>query len=226
MVKATPTGLAQFGAMLSDPTRSEILCALLDGRAYTGSELARHVGVAASTVSEHMSKLLDADMVAVEAQGRHRYWRIANEDLALTLEQLGATVTTPPGPRSPSELMHRTCYDHLAGELAVTIYNDLLCGSFLAAQDDHVRLTDDGYALFAEMGVDIEAIRSSKRPKVRPCLDWTQRRHHLAGESGKQMLNVFMDKKWIRRGNHPRSIEISRVGRTELPAIFPSVSLS
>lgn len=226
MAQTTPVGLAHFGALLSDPTRSEILCALMDGRAYTGSELARHVGVAPSTVSEHMSKLLDADMVAVEAQGRHRYWRLANEELATMLEQLGATITTPPPPRSPSELAHRTCYDHLAGELAVTIYADLMERSMLAVDGDQVVLTDAGYSLFAHLGADVSAIAASKRPKVRPCLDWTQRRHHLAGEAGKQLLNVFMDNNWIRRGKHPRSIEISRVGRTEFPAAFPSVSFS
>lgn len=217
----TATSMAQLGSLLADPSRSQILCALMDGRAHTGSELSRHIGVAASTISEHLSRLLDAGMVAVEAQGRHRYYRLAGADIAELLETLGASITTPASPKAPADLRYaRTCYDHLAGELAVAIYDQLLLGGHLVEIDHHLMIEPSGLDLFAAVGVDTIAITNATRPKARSCLDWTQRRHHLAGAAGKELLIAFKANNWVRSGNRPRSIRLSETGRTEIAGNF------
>ena len=220
-VTTTSTGIARLGALLADATRAEILCALMDGRAHTGSELARHIGVARSTISEHLSKLLDAEIAVVEAQGRHRYWRLADSGIAELLENLGANATTPDDPKAPADLAHvRTCYDHLAGELAVRIYEQLVADAHLSDEDGQVIITKSGYDLFRSVGADVEAIVTAKRAKARPCLDWTQRRHHLAGAAGKELLKAFMSNNWVRPGNKPRSIRITETGRSGIAKTF------
>lgn len=217
----TSAGLARFGALIADETRSEILCALMDGRAHTGSELARHIGVASSTISEHLSKLLDAKIVAVEPQGRHRYWRLADPATAEILESLGAHATSPADPKAPSDLAHaRTCYDHLAGELAVAIYGQLLDRNHIREDDGHLVIGPSGFDLLSSVGVDIDAVRAAKRPQARPCLDWTQRRFHLAGAAGKELLVAFTGNSWVKPGNRPRSIRITDLGRTSITSAF------
>jgi DNA-binding transcriptional ArsR family regulator len=220
-VTTTSAGIARLGALLADETRAEILCALMDGRAHTGSELSRHIGVAPSTISEHLSKLLDADIAAVEAQGRHRYWRLADPSIAEILENLGANATTPDNPKVPADLAHaRTCYDHLAGELAVMIYEQLIAEGHLSDENGQLIIGQTGYDLLDAIGADVEAITTAKRAKARPCLDWTQRRHHLAGAAGKELLKAFTNNNWIKPGNKPRSIRITETGRTEIAETF------
>lgn len=220
-ITTTSAGIARFGSLLADETRAEILCALMDGRAHTGSELARHIGVAASTMSQHLSKLLDADVVAVEAQGRHRYWRLADRGVAELLETLGANATSPAPPKVPADLAHaRTCYDHLAGQLAVAIYQQLLADNHLSEDDEHLIVTPSGFDLFAEVGADTDAMKAANRRTARACLDWTQRRHHLAGAAGKELLTAFTNAGWMNPGNRPRSIRITRAGRQNIVRLF------
>lgn len=217
----TSSGIARLGALLADETRAEILCALMDGRAHTGSELSRHIGVAPSTISEHLSKLLDADIAAVEAQGRHRYWRLADPSVAELLETLGANATTPNDPKVPADLAHaRTCYDHLAGELAVAIYQQLIANNHLSINDGQLTINPTGFDVFSAIGADVAAIRSATRIRARPCLDWTQRRHHLAGTAGKELLRALLANKWIKPGNRPRSIRVTETGRTNIIKSF------
>ncbi len=214
----TSAGLARLGALLADETRAEVLCALMDGRAHTGSELARHIGVAASTMSEHLSRLLDSDIVTVEAQGRHRYWRLANPGIAELLETLGANATTPTDPKAPADLTHaRTCYDHLAGELAVNIYDQLLADEHLRLDSDRLDVTTSGYQLLDTIGADVGSIKNATRSKARPCLDWTQRRHHLAGAAGMALLDALTANGWAKPGRRPRTIRITETGRAEIP---------
>ena len=220
-ISTTSTGIARLGALLADESRAEILCALMDGRAHTGSELSRHVGIAASTTSEHLSRLLDADIVTVEAQGRHRYWRLADPRVAELLETLGANATHPADPRAPADLAHaRTCYDHLAGQLAVAIYEQLRADRHLVDVDGHLSISRSGYDLLAAVGADTDAIRSAKRVTARPCLDWTQRRHHLAGAAGQALLAACTANGWIQPGNRPRSMRVTEAGRTQIARAF------
>jgi len=213
--------IARLGSLLADETRAEILCSLMDGRAHTGSELARHIGVAASTVSEHLSRLFDSGIVTVEPQGRHRYWRLADAEVARLLEGLGA-LTRPLGPpRAPAELVHaRTCYDHLAGELAVAIYDQLVADQHLSSADGHLTINPSGDELLISIGADPDATRDTKRPRARACLDWTQRRHHLAGTAGTALLAAMIDNGWIKRGRTPRSVRITERGRAEIGNAF------
>ena len=213
-----PSRLVQIGAVLADETRAEILTALMDGRGRTSGELARFAGVAASTGSEHLSKLLDAGLVAVEAQGRHRYFRIANDEVATMLESLGAAAPVDAfRSRAPAALTYaRSCYDHLAGELAVLIYDRLVSDGHLDRVDDHLRISASGTVLLTGLGIDTTILRSKGRPLVRSCLDWTQRRNHLAGATGAALLGVFLERGWVTRGTQPRSIRLTRRGRTAL----------
>jgi DNA-binding transcriptional ArsR family regulator len=215
--------LSVIGSALADDTRAEILTLLMDGRAHTGSELARHVGMARSTTSEHLSKLLDAGLVAVEPQGRHRYFRLASRDVAQLLEALGATPTptAAPRPSTPAALAFaRTCYDHLAGELAVQLYDHLVARAHVHEDGDRLALTPSGLELFETIGVDTQAMRSSKRPQVRRCLDWTERRHHLAGAAGAALLGALLANRWVTQGPQPRSLRVTNAGKKAFTGIF------
>lgn len=213
--------------MLADDTRTEMLCVLMDGRAHTGGELARCAGVSASTASQHLSKLLDAELVKVASQGRHRYFRLAGGDVAQMLESLGASpwpVDQIPSPKAPAALRYaRTCYDHLAGELAVRIHDSLVHAGHLLERESSLELTDSGEGFLDALGVDVEAARKAKRPTIRPCLDWTERRHHLAGSAATGLLDALIAKRWIARSNTPRAIRVTEKGRT---AIFDYFNLS
>lgn len=216
--------LSTVASMLADNTRAEMLCVLMDGRAHTGGELARLAGVSASTASEHLSKLQNANLVSIAAQGRHRYFRLAGPEVATMLEALGAAplpIDDLPSPNAPAALLYaRTCYDHLAGELAVRIYDSMLAAGHLDETDSHVVLTDTGASSLAELGVDVDAARATKRPTTRACLDWTERRPHLAGSAATGLLDALMTKKWIARSSKPRAIRVTEAGRGALFAHF------
>ncbi len=215
--------LAALGSLLSDDTRAELLTVLMDGRVHTGGELARYLGVSPSTVSEHLSKLLDAGMVTVEAQARHRYFQLAGPEIAQLLETLGATTTVqlPAPPRAPAALAYaRTCYDHLAGELAVQICTQLIANGHLIETDHQLQLTASGTQHLENIGVDIDTAKTSRRPTVRKCLDWTERRPHLAGAAGAALLHTFLERRWVTHGQQPRSIRVTQTGKTAIAEHF------
>lgn len=218
--------LSQIATALASETRAEMVTALMGGTAHTGRELARHVGVAASTASEHLGMLVDTGLVAVEAQGRHRFFRLASPDVAslvetlleasITIEPLTPTVTR----RNHSLAYARACYDHLAGELGVQLYDRLVALGALAVDGDgdtgSIALTPAGEALCDRLDIARTA-KPRKRPLVRTCLDWTQRRHHLAGELGATMLSTMIERGWIRRvPAHPRELRLTDAGRRAL----------
>lgn len=212
--------LAAVATLLADPSRAAILTALLGGTAHTGTELARHVGIAPSTTSEHLGRLLDGGLVAVESQGRHRYWRLASREVAGLLESLVAVapdgVEGPPLP-APSDLgQGRSCYDHLAGRVAVDVFDRLVVDGHLDVRADRVVVTSSGRAALLDLGVAAAAVDATTRPPARACLDWTQRRHHLAGATGAALLDVLLDRGWAVRGPKPRQVRFTRTGRAEL----------
>jgi len=215
--------LATIGSLLGNGTRSELLVILMDGRAYTGGELARHLQVSASTVSEHLHKLLDAGLVAVDVQGRHRYFRLTDSRIAEMLELLGANAlpVPPPLPRAAPGLAYaRTCYDHLAGELAVRIHDHLLRDGHLTEHDHHLHLAASGAALLGSIGIDAAALDTGQRPVARGCLDWTERRHHLAGSAGAALLRALVDNRWLAPGSRPRSVRVTRAGTAAIDDLF------
>ncbi|MDY7100923.1 MAG: winged helix-turn-helix domain-containing protein, partial [Actinomycetota bacterium] len=218
------TEIARVASLLADDTRAAIVAALTDGRARTVGELARHAGVASSTASEHLGRLVDGGLVVVEAQGRHRYHRLAGAEVNDLLERIQGldhvTAVVRPAARPnrvPAELAHaRSCYDHLAGELAVRIHDRLVERSLLVPGDSGTELTPGGASLLESAGVDVDGARRRRRPFVRDCLDWSERRHHLAGALGAALLDAMIDQRWVVRRPTPRALGVTELGRTRL----------
>lgn len=206
--------IARIAALVADPARSAMLLALLDGRALTATELAGHAGITKQTASSHLSKLVDGDALAVEAQGRHRYFRLAGPHVAALLEALmvfsSDTVALPrTGPREPALRKARICYDHLAGEMGVMLYDRAQADGWLGAD---LGMTDRFWAKLGEIGVQQDDLPASNRPLCRACLDWSQRRHHLAGRAGKAILDRLLALNWARRMPESRVISFSPDG--------------
>jgi len=211
-------------ALIGDPARAAILTALLDGLALTASELSLQAGVGAPTTSAHLAKLVSGGLISVVAQGRHRYYRLANREVAAALEALMkiAAHTTPrkrqPGPRDAAMRQARTCYDHIAGELGVSLFQGLQRARWIRHTGDAWVLTPKGKtALASDLGVHLETSASSRRDAVKPCLDWSERTEHLGGALGAALLERALAAKWLRRG-HGRVIELSAAGRTAFTA--------
>ena len=197
--------IARVAALIGDPARAEVLTALLADRALTATELAGVAGVTKQTMSGHLARLLDAGLVAVAAQGRHRYFRLAGRDVAELLESLmgvafrTGAVRLRSSPREPALRKARVCYDHLAGELGVAAYEALLVRGALALEGDAPHLTLAGAAWFTTLGVDPAAAAAERRAFCRPCLDWGERRHHLGGALGTALLERLFALGWARR---------------------------
>jgi DNA-binding transcriptional ArsR family regulator len=194
--------LAALAGLLADGTRASFCLALLDGRAWTAIELARHAGVAASTATEHLNLLVNGGLLAEERQGRHRYVRLADSDTAEMVESLAAMA---PGRMAPARSLSavnrgralaraRTCYDHLAGALGVAV-TEAMTNRGLLNWEHGLTLTNDGLRWMAGLGLTLPA---SRRPPVRSCLDWTERRAHLAGAVGALVCRHAFDAGWIR----------------------------
>ncbi|MFD9858690.1 ArsR/SmtB family transcription factor [Streptomyces alboflavus] len=213
--------LAAVARLLADGTRAAFCLALLDGRAWTATELARHVGVAPSTATEHLHALVRGDLLAEERQGRHRYVRLAGPQVAELIEGLGALAPGGgPAPRTLSAagrrqaLAHaRTCYDHLAGTVGVAI-TDAMIERRLLDQDHGLALTPAGADWLAELGVTVPS--GTRRPSVRSCLDWTERRPHLAGTVGAALCRHALDTGWVTRVGTTRALVVTGSGRESL----------
>ncbi|TVZ88994.1 helix-turn-helix transcriptional regulator [Streptomyces sp. BK340] len=214
-------GLAALASLVADETRAACLLALLDGRAWTAGELARHAGVAASTLSEHLGKLVAGGLLAEERQGRHRYVRLADVRVAQLVEDLAAQVPVAAvRPRSLRESSSRsamargrTCYDHLAGRLGIAV-TDALTSRGLLRQDTGFALTDAGVEWFGTAGIPLD--RSVRRPLARACLDWTERRPHLAGAAGAALCRHALDVGWCVRIGSERAVRVTPSGEHEL----------
>ncbi|MBQ1163070.1 winged helix-turn-helix transcriptional regulator [Streptomyces sp. A73] len=219
--RASGPDLACVARLLADGTRAGFCLALLDGRAWTATELARHMGVAASTATEHLNALVSGSLLVEERQGRHRYVRLADPHVAELIENLAAMAPTRPAPpRSLSAagrrraLAHaRTCYDHLAGAVGVAI-SDALTARGLLDWDGGLRLTAQGEAWLQDL--DIAPTTGTRRPAVRSCLDWTERRPHLAGAVGAALCRHAFTAGWITRIGTTRAVTVTAVGRQAL----------
>ncbi|MFI6848367.1 ArsR/SmtB family transcription factor [Kitasatospora sp. NPDC050467] len=219
--------LAQLAGLLADPTRAAFCTALLDGRAWTAGELARHAGVAPSTASEHLSRLIAGGLLAEERQGRHRYVRLAGPEAAALIEDLtvfaetSATATAPArAPRNlrestrlSAEARARTCYDHLAGRLGVAV-TDAALARGLVADDAGLAVTERGREWLAGAGIELPARagHGGGRPVVRGCLDWTERRTHLGGALGAALCRTALDRAWVERIGSGRALRVTADG--------------
>lgn len=199
--------ITTIAALVGDPARAQTLTLLMAGRALTATELADAAGITRQTISSHLAKLVDARLLAVEAQGRHRYFRIADAEVAAMLESLmglafgtgSLPVHLKLGPSAPALRKARVCYDHLAGELGVLVHDRLAAHGAFGFGADGIALTAAGADLVGRLGVDVAALENTQRPVCRTCLDWSERRHHLAGALGSALLDRIEGLGWARR---------------------------
>jgi DNA-binding transcriptional ArsR family regulator len=218
--------IAEVGALIGDPARANILAALMDDRARTASELAYIAGVSPQTASAHLAKLTDGKLLSMERQGRHRYYRLAGPGVAQALEALMVVASNgphrhrPPGPRDPVVRYARTCYDHLAGRLGVGIADHLIAAGHLAPDADDYVLSSVGEAFLADFGIDIAALQSQRRAFARRCLDWSERRPHIAGALGAAIASRCFDLGWLERVDDSRGLTATRRGQTGLRDTF------
>jgi DNA-binding transcriptional ArsR family regulator len=211
--------LAAVAALLGDPARANMLTALMHGRALTATELAQEAGVTLQTTSGHLARLEAANLLQVEKQGRHRYFRLSGEDVAEVLEGLMGLAArtghlrTKLGPKDPALRQARICYDHLAGDMGVWAFDRLCAKGLVAGEARDVHVTDAGRSFFAGIGIDTGKLESEKRPVCRVCLDWSERRYHIAGALGARFLDRLFQNGWARREKDSRAIHFSPKGR-------------
>ena len=211
--------LAEIGALVGDPGRANMLAALLDGRALTAGELAWTAHVTPATASGHLAKLVDGNLLVVARQGRHRYFRLASADVAHMLETIMVTASRQPParratPRISAEMREaRTCYDHLAGRIAVALADTLVMRGDIALSDEAGEVTDAGHARLVAFGVSLARTGGTRRLFCRPCLDWSERRPHIAGRLGAALCARCETLGWIRRRRDSRAVDITADGR-------------
>lgn len=210
---------SQVASLLGDKARSIMLWNLLDGRAYTATELSTCASISAQSASNHLAKLVQAQLLKVEKQGRHRYYTFAKPEVAQVIESLGSLL--PPAadakkikkPQANGFTYARTCYDHLAGTAGVLITEALLKNQIIVLAPKAYELTPDGQNWFRSIGIDTDKIKSQKRSFAYPCLDWSERKHHIAGGLGAALLQTFLQKHWVRRLSHSRELILSQSGK-------------
>ncbi len=222
--KADARAAARIGAMIGVPARANMLAAMAGGQALTATELAMHAGVTPQTASSHLKKMMDANFIAVEKQGRHRYYRLADPRVADVLEPLAQLI--PDGPvvhRKPSKILtelreSRMCYDHLAGVLGVALADALKKEGFVTEDDHDFFPTGAGAAFFSSLGIDLEQLKEKRRHFARRCLDWSERRPHVGGALGAALADTFIEKGWIERVTDTRKVILTNLGRSALEA--------
>ncbi len=217
--------IARVAALIGDPARAEILTVLMAGRALTATELAHLAGVTPATASSHLGKLLAARLLAVEKQGRHRYFRLADRDVARLLESLmgvafrSGAVRLASSPRDPALRKARVCYDHLAGELAVWALGRLIARRLFLSDTGGFRITPAGVRWFDARGLRPPS-SAPRRALCRPCLDWGERRHHLAGALGAALLQRCFEERWAKRQGTTRVVAFSPRGERAFRALI------
>ncbi|UYO92653.1 ArsR/SmtB family transcription factor [Pollutimonas sp. M17] len=230
---------AETAALMGDLARANMMAALMDGRALTATELARVAGVAPQTASGHLALLTDAGLLTMERQGRHRYHRLASPAVARMIESImsvagdldgpgraGRKRTVVTGPRDQALRYARTCYDHLAGQIAVAMTDRMAERGQIEFTADGGALTTGGTQFLSDLGVDLDAAlagtggRDSGRTFCRPCLDWSERRPHIAGAIGKALCLCCFDRGWIRRLDGTRAVAFTPAGHAMLGQAF------
>src|SRR6201995_4147202 len=229
-MKAGPD-ITIIASLVGDPARANMLTALMSGRALTASELAQEAGITPQTASSHLSKLEAGGLIEPEKQGRHRYYRLTGDDIAGLLEMLDGLAArvghmrVRTGPKDPELRRARICYDHLAGDLGVQMLDSMRDQKLVRQKKQDIELTAEG-ARFLEKNLQIasEALSHPRRPVCKACLDWSERRHHLAGTLGAAMMSRFTELKWAARDPTPgsRVVNFTRTGEKRFEALFPN----
>jgi DNA-binding transcriptional ArsR family regulator len=230
---ATTYQIAEIASHIGEPPRAAMLAALMDGRALTATELAGVAGITPQTASSHLARLTAAEILRVNRQGRHRYHRLATPEVARMLEGLMQIASTRApgrrkalvvGPRDLALRVARTCYDHLAGKLGVAISEALVKQGAIELDDDAGLVTERGIVMLRRAGIELRdgarVAGWSSRPLCRPCLDWSERRFHIAGRLGAAIYRHSLEQRWVRRLEDTRALEISGTGRAGLREVF------
>ncbi|HWA29737.1 MAG TPA: helix-turn-helix domain-containing protein [Rhizomicrobium sp.] len=218
--------IAPIAALAGDPARANMLAALLAGKALTATELANEAGITAQTASSHLAKLESGGLIAGVKQGRHRYFRLSGADVAEMLEKMmgvaarAGHLRTRPGPSDPKVRRARVCYDHLAGEMGVAMFDGLARRGVIAARGEDVHLTRKGEGFVTGLGIDLDALAQGRRPLCKSCLDWSQRRSHLAGSLGAALLDCIYDQGWAMRDRKSRAVLFTRSGEARFRSFF------
>jgi DNA-binding transcriptional ArsR family regulator len=218
--------ISEVAALVGDPARANMLSALMDGRALTAGELAYAAGVSPQTTSGHLAKLTEARLLVPQKQGRHRYYRLATPAVGRMIEGIVAVAVdgpprhSPPGKFDAALRNARTCYDHFAGRLGVGLADALVARGHVMLGDDGGEVTESGVDFLSGFGIDLAAARQRKRAFCRPCLDWTERRPHLAGAVGAALASRCFDMRWFERMRDSRALVITPAGRRGLAEVF------
>jgi DNA-binding transcriptional ArsR family regulator len=227
-MKAGPD-IAMIAALVGDPARANMLTALMTGRALTASELAHQAGITPQTASSHLAKLEAGGLIEPEKQGRHRYYRLTDPDVAGVLEGLAGLAARAghmrvrTGPKDPELRRARICYDHLAGDLGVQMLDSMRKQRLIRQSKQAIELTAAGGKFLAKsLQISAESLRHPRRPVCKACLDWSERRHHLAGTLGAAMMARFTELKWAARDTTPgsRVVNFTRTGEKRFAALF------
>jgi DNA-binding transcriptional ArsR family regulator len=227
-MKAGPD-IAMVASLVGDPARSNMLTALMSGRALTATELSQEAGITPQTASSHLSKLEAGGLIEQEKQGRHRYYRLTDPDVAGVLEGLAALAARAghlrvrTGPKDPALRHARICYDHLAGDLGVQMLDSLRQRKLVRQHRQDIELTAEGERFLEKaLQIDAPSLTHPRRPVCKACLDWSERRHHLAGTLGAALMRRFTELNWAARDREPgsRVIQFTRQGEKRFAALF------
>ena len=216
-----------LGSLIGDPARANMLTALLSGKALTATELAGEAGVTVQTASSHLSKMEAGGLLRQRKQGRHRYFALADDDVGSVLEAMmgfaakKGHLRTRTGPKDPALRYSRVCYNHLAGDLGVRMMDSLLAKNFLTPETEGLGLTRVGKGFFEDFAIDFDPLEKLRRPLCKSCLDWSNRRSHLAGSLGSALLTRFYDLGWAKRVENSRIVAFNPKGEKAFLKTFP-----
>ena len=219
--------ISHLAALIGDPARANILTALMGGHALTTTELSEEAGVSLPTASQHISKLVEAGFLVARKQGRHKYVSIASAEVAGVIESLMGLAESQglrrvrPGPRDERLRLARVCYNHLAGERGVQLYDSLTVRGLLGVGATGLELTSKGRRFAIEFGIDVEELSRARAPICRECLDWSERRSHLAGSLGRALFARMEEKDWLRRDTESRAVLFTKKGARNFSDAFP-----
>jgi DNA-binding transcriptional ArsR family regulator len=222
--------IAHVAALIGDPARANMLTALMSGKALTVSELAEESGVTIQTASSHLSKLDDGGLLRPRKQGRHKYFSLANDEVAHVLEGLmglaagAGHLRKRTGPKDAELREARVCYNHLAGDMGTQMFDSLMAQGHIVLDGEDLDLTDAGNAFAADFDIDLQALRKARAPLCRECLDWSERRSHLAGSLGRAFLSRFEELSWAKRDQKSRVVTFSPSGAKAFNKLFATDS--
>ncbi|WP_075341455.1 ArsR/SmtB family transcription factor [Tenacibaculum agarivorans] len=217
---------SEIAALLGDKSRAIMLWNLLDGRAYTATELANCAGISLQSASNHLSKLLKNNILSVAKQGRHRYYKFSSPEVARVIESMASLLSFQKEhqkikkPKPTNFTYARTCYHHLAGEIGVKITNALIAKEILLLNNETYQISEYGTQWFSNLNIDIQELQKQKRTLAYPCLDWSERKYHLAGALGNAFLEFMLTKNWFRRHKNSRELTLTFEGKKYLKSLL------